>query len=216
MVRLFSGDSTFSMEQLLNQGRILLVGLPMDGAPDGTTSRRQGTVANALFQFCFCRSAAKRGHAAYWPAFLLADECQQTISSEFRRKLGTLRESRIAVVLATQLLQALRAELGDNEAHAILGLLGVKIFMRQQDTATAEWISNELGEHWVKRQSRTYSAKSSSSSTTTQKVRERHIYPEHLATLKQGEAFVSFEGRFERCRWHLDRPGKGSTVKIVD
>jgi type IV secretory pathway TraG/TraD family ATPase VirD4 len=149
MARLFSGQSTFSMEELLDQGKILLVAMPMEGAPDGSTSRRQGAVANALFQFCFCRAAAKRGKAAYWPAFLLADECQHTISYEFRQKLGTLRESRIAVVLATQLLQALKAELGEHEADSILGLLSLKVFLRQQDGATAEWISKEMGEHWV-------------------------------------------------------------------
>jgi type IV secretory pathway TraG/TraD family ATPase VirD4 len=222
MVRLFSGQSTFSMSELLDQGKILLVAMPMEGDPDGSTSRRQSAVANALFQFCFCRSAAKRGKAAYWPAFLLADECQHTISYEFRQKLGTLRESRIAVVLTTQLLQALKAQIGEHEADSILGLLSLKVFLRQQDGATAEWISKEMGEHWVERESKTSGSGSgargsnSSSSTTRQKVRERRVYAEHLTSLEQGESWVLFEGQVQRCRWHLDRPGKGGTVALVE
>ena len=54
---LFAGESSFSMEDLFENGRICIVGLPALESADGK-------IANALMQFCFCRAATKRarGH----------------------------------------------------------------------------------------------------------------------------------------------------------
>jgi len=49
---IFSGESTFSMHQILNAGKICVVGMPvLDGIA--------GRLANAILQFAFCRAATR-------------------------------------------------------------------------------------------------------------------------------------------------------------
>ncbi len=95
---LFTGKSTFTMADLLDGGRIGIVGLSLLESVDGR-------IANALMQFCFCRAATRQ--LRHNPAFLLSDECQETVSRELMARLAVLREYKVATILLTQNLAVL-------------------------------------------------------------------------------------------------------------
>ena len=110
MKALFSGESTFTMRDLLFGGKICVLAVPVLGDEGLMTDPTDGKIANGLMQFCFCRAAAKSNHENN--VFLISDECQETLSVNLRSKLAVLRDHRVATVLLTQDLPTIDAILG--------------------------------------------------------------------------------------------------------
>jgi type IV secretory pathway TraG/TraD family ATPase VirD4 len=210
---LFTGQSTFTMDDLLDDAKLCVVGLPVLDSADGR-------IANALMQFCFCRAATRRLRKSY--SFLLSDECQETVTRELMRKRALLREFKVATVLFTQNIAVLDDRLGETAREAFCGLAGIKIFGQQGHAATRQWASDEIGKRKVPVETKTTGsshAKDSSGRSTSTSVHEHWDYrvpPSRFAELRVGETICLRAGQVWRSRWHRDHPGRKGTVRIVD
>jgi len=205
---LFTGKSTFSMDDLLDGAKICIVALPvLDSAA--------GRVANALMQFCFCREAVRRPRQNY--SFLIADECQELVTRELMGKLAVLREYKVASILLTQNLAVLDEKIGESAREGLCGLLGTKIFGPQGHAGTRQWASEQIGKRKVPILTKTKgrSDGKSSSSTSEGEQWDYRVPPIRFAELEVGETVVLRDGRVWRARWHLNKPGKAGTVRIV-
>lgn len=206
----FSGKSTFSMEQVLNAGKICIVGMPvLDGI--------SGRLANAILQFAFCRAATRRVRQG--DAFLVSDECQETVSRELMKKLAVLREYRVGTVLLTQNLAVLDEKIGEKAREGLLGLLSTKIFAKQTHAATRQWATEQIGKHQIKMVTRSHGSSSGGnthSGRSSQLAWEDRVPPLEFVKLPQGETICLKGADFWRARWHRENPGHGGTVGIID
>ena len=206
---LFGGRSTFSMADILNAGKVCVVAMPALDSFDGR-------IANAIMQFSFCR-AATRFKPRLNPVFLLADECQETVTKELMRKLAVLREFKVATILATQNLAVLDDKIGQTAGDELLGLLATKIFGGQGDAATRKWASEQIGKAKTTVRTRTTGrgGGKSSASTSVQQVWDYRVDPSQFDKLKPGETICLRDGEWWRARWHESDPGSGGTVTIL-
>ena len=210
---LFTGESTFTMDDLLDHGKICVVGLPALDSADGR-------LANALMQFCFCRAATRRPRRHY--SFLFSDECQETISRELMRKLAVLREFKVASVMLTQNLAVLDDRIGETAREGFCGLMGLKIFGPQGHAATRQWAAEQIGKRKVlvetKTSGRSTGDRSSghNSSTSTHTQWDYRVPPSRFAELQVGETICLRASQVWRSRWHRDNPGRKGTVRIID
>jgi type IV secretory pathway TraG/TraD family ATPase VirD4 len=223
MLKLFSGQSTFTMRDLFSGGKICVVGLPGEGSEADGISKSEGRIANVLMQFCFCRAVtqAKR----HQNVFLISDECQETISQELQEKLSLMRESRVAVVLLTQDLAALDTRMGRDIREGILGKCATRVFLRQVQGATKEWAAKEIGKFREQRltESRTWGTGGPKHGESTQPAEEWRVRPEVFGKLENGgpenkfivETIVQKDGTWARVKWHQMKPGRSGTVRIA-
>jgi type IV secretory pathway TraG/TraD family ATPase VirD4 len=205
---LFTGKSTFSMDDLLEQSKVCIVALPvLDSAA--------GRVANALMQFCFCWEAVRRPREHY--SFLIADECQEFVTRELMGKLAVLREFKVASILLTQNLAVLDERIGESAREGLCGLLGTKIFGPQGHAATRQWAAEQIGKRKISVQTKTNgrSRGEKSSSVSESEQWDYRVPPIRFAELGVGQTIVLRDGRVWRARWHLNKPGRRGTVKIV-
>lgn len=209
---LFTGRSTFSMEDLFERGKICVVGLPvLDSAA--------GRVANALMQFCFCRAAVRRSRRHY--SFLVMDECQELVTRELMEKLAVLREFKVATILLTQNLAVLDERIGETAREGLCGLMGTKIFGPQGHAATRQWASEQIGKCKIVVQTKTkgYSSSDRGSGSNHGTSEHEHwdyrVPPIRFARLRVGQTVVLRDGRVWRSRWHKERPGRWGTVRII-
>jgi len=173
--------------------------------------------ANAILQFAFCRAATRSERIC--DAFLISDECQETVSRELMKKLAVLREYRIGTVLLTQNLAVLDEKIGEQAREGLLGLMSTKIFAKQSHAATRQWATEQIGKHQIDMVSRTRGSSSgghSHSGRSTQLVWEDRVPALDFAKLRQGETVCLRGAEVWRARWHKDCPGKGGTAKIID
>jgi type IV secretory pathway TraG/TraD family ATPase VirD4 len=210
--QLFSGRSTFTMDDVFDQGKICLVTLPvLDSAA--------GRVANALLQFCFCREAVRRPRGHY--SFLVLDEGQELVTSELMNKLAVLREYKVAVTVLSQNLAVLDERLGEPAREGLCGLLGTKIFGPQGHAATRQWAAEQFGKRKRETASHTQSRTSGkqpgkSTSETTAWQWDYRVPPHRFAQLDVGETIVLRDDKIWRAKWHLTHPGRRGTVGIID
>lgn len=210
--QLFTGRSTFTMDDLLDRGKICVVALPvLDSAA--------GRVANALVQFCFCRAAVKRARAYY--SFLILDECQELVTRELMGKLAVLREFRVASVLLTQNLAVLDERIGETAREGLCGLMGTKVFGAQTQAATRQWASEQIGKSKTPVRSKTNGRTSgrggggTSFSVSEHEQWDYRVSPLTFAQLVVGETIVLRDSRFWRSRWHQSRLTVKGHVQIV-
>ncbi|MBI2512506.1 MAG: type IV secretory system conjugative DNA transfer family protein [Opitutae bacterium] len=208
---LFAGESTFTMDDLFEHGKICVVGLP-------TLNSAEGRIANAIMQFCFCRAATRRARKHY--SFLISDECQETVSRELMRKLAVLREFKVTSVMLSQNLAVLDDRIGETAREGFCGLLGLKIFGPQGHAATRQWAAEQIGKRKVTVETKTIGRNHSRDGgrTTSTSVHEQWDYrvpPSRFAELQVGETICLRDGRVWLARWHKDMPGKRGTVGIV-
>ena len=205
---LFTGKSTFSIDDLLELGKVCIVALPvLDSAA--------GRVANALMQFCFCREAVRRPRANY--SFLIADECQEFVTRELMGKLAVLREYKVASILLTQNLAVLDERIGESAREGLCGLLGTKIFGPQGHAATRQWASEQIGKCKVPVRTKTEGRSRGKTAQAFLRVSSGTIGSRLYDSPSSEWAKRSYlrDGRVWRARWHLSKPGKQGTVKIV-
>jgi type IV secretory pathway TraG/TraD family ATPase VirD4 len=208
---LFTGESTFDMDDLLDNAKICVVGLPALDSADGR-------IANALMQYCFCRAATRRPRKHY--SFLLCDECQETVSRALMQKLAVMREFKVATVLLTQNLAVLDDKIGETAREGLLGLMGAKLFGPQGHAGTRQWAAEQIGKRKVEVETTTKGRTSggssnSSSSTSVHQQWDYRVPPSRFAELNVGETICLRDGKVWRARWHKDLPGKRGTVRIV-
>lgn len=209
---IFTGRSTFSMEDLFERGKICVVGLPvLDSAA--------GRVANALMQFCFSRAAVRRSRDHY--SFLVLDECQELATRELMEKLAVLREFKVATILLTQNLAVLDERIGETAREGLCGLMGTKIFGPQGHAATRQWAAEQIGKcktlvrTTTKGGSSNHHGSGSNYSTSVHEQWDYRVPPICFAGLRVGQTIVLRDGRVWRARWHRDKPGRWGTVRIV-
>jgi type IV secretory pathway TraG/TraD family ATPase VirD4 len=207
---IFSGESTFSMNDLLTRRKIAVVGLPALDSVDGR-------IANALTQFCFCRSATRSMDNT--PTFIAADECQELVNREFMRKMALLREFRVATVLLTQNLAVLDEKIGETAREGLCALMSTKVFGHQSHEATRKWATEQIGERKMKKETKTTGRSEANSgrtsSTAVHEQWEARVPPSRFSKLAIGETICLREGQVWQSRWHKDSPGKRGTVAII-
>jgi type IV secretory pathway TraG/TraD family ATPase VirD4 len=206
---MFTGESTFRMDDLLEDGKICLIALPALDSVDGR-------IANALAQFCFCRAATRKPRVNY--SFLISDECQETVSRELMRKLAVLREFKVASVMLTQNIAVLDDRIGETAREGFCGLLGLKIFGHQGHSGTRQWAADTIGKRKLP-VTTTSSGRgergSKTSGTSATPQWDYRVPPSRFSELHVGETICLRAGRVWCSRWHKDTPGKGDTVGIV-
>jgi type IV secretory pathway TraG/TraD family ATPase VirD4 len=210
LVDLFTSTSTFHMEDVFENNRICIVGLPALDSADGR-------VANAILQFCFCRAATRRVREHH--TFLVSDECQETVSRELMRKLAVLREFKVASLMLTQNLAVLDDRIGETAREAFCGLLALKIFGPQSHAATRQWAADQIGKRkeQVETKSRTTAERGGNTRSTSEHPQwDYRVPPSRFSELDVGETICLRDGKVWLSRWHKDQPGRGGTVRIVD
>jgi type IV secretory pathway TraG/TraD family ATPase VirD4 len=207
---LFSGESTFSMRDLFDNGKICVVGLPV-------LSSDSGRIANAILQFCFCREAvkAKRDHHS----FLILDEGQELVTTDLMEKMAVIREFKVAVFFLTQNLSVVDQRIGQLAREGLFGLMATRIFGPQNHAATRQWAAEQCGkgQQTAKSTSRSRSNRGSqSSSSETLSSRWDYICPPNqFAQLDIGETIVLRNDEIARVHWHPTHPGRGGSGRII-
>lgn len=208
---LFTGKSSFSMDDLLDRGRICVVGLPV-------LESNAGRAANALMQYCFLRTATKRARKRH--SFLISDECQETVSRHLMQQLALIREFQICSVFASQNLAVLDDRLGEVRREAFCGLQALRIFGPQGHAATRQWASEQMCKLQVEveteslSRSKTFTSRTVTRGTSTHKHWDYRVPPSLLASLSLGETLCLRGGKVWRAKWHRDEPGRAGTVEI--
>lgn len=208
---LFTGKSTFCMDDLFDGGRICVVGLPV-------LESNSGRAANALMQYCFVRAAAARARERY--SFLVSDECQETVSRHLMQQLAVVREFRVCALFASQNLAVLDDRLGESRREAFCGLQATKIFGPQAHAATRQWASEQIGKRQVEVETVSKSRSNAQSSRTVTRGTSTHTHwdyrvpPSQFASLEVGQTICLRSGRVWAARWHRDDPGRSGTVEI--
>ncbi len=142
--RMFSGPSTMRVAEMLDQGKILYVDMPLAEQP--AMARMVGTFLKLeYFREVLRRLDKKR------PSLFLCDEFQSFFTygqgkgdSDFFDKS---RQSYHANLIATQNVSGLIKQCEKEEhAETLLGLCQVKIFLRNTDHRTNEYASKLFGE----------------------------------------------------------------------
>lgn len=207
---MFSGESTFSMDDLLARRKVAIVGLPALDSMDGR-------IANCLMQFCFCRAATR--NLCNNPTFIAADECQELVNREFMRKLAVMREFKVATILLTQNIAVLDEKVGETAREGLCGLMSMKNFGHQSQGATRKWASGEIEKRIVEDETKTSGhtegGSNRSSSTSVHEQWDYRVPPSRFAELSVGEMICLRAGKVWLSRWHRDTPGKSGTVGIV-
>jgi hypothetical protein len=146
--RLFcSGKCTFTPEQIMREGKVLLVDFPI--LQYGETGR----FINVLMKLIFQRAWLRRDVREYpHPNFLWMDEFQYFVTRKDNQFQQTCRSSRVAVVCLTQNILNLSEELGEQQpgsrTKSFLGNLGTKFFMQQNDIDTCNYAADQIGKEF--------------------------------------------------------------------
>lgn len=141
---MISGRSTIRIADLIDQGRILYVHLPLK------KHERLSKILTNLIKLEFQREILRRVRKDR-PSWLLADEYQTIFSSgEEQADSGFFeasRESRHANVVAAQNLSSFfKKSPNRSDVTNFFGLFAVKVFLRNTERETNEWASNLFGE----------------------------------------------------------------------
>lgn len=143
-------DSSFSLESLYREGRILIV--DQDVKRFGLV----GQITAAIIKLCFERMIERREDITRdeaRPVFLWADEAQYFSLDNDQIFQTTARSSRTLTVYATQNLSNFQDGYGKEKANSLLGNLGTKFFCKNGDFETNEWAAKSIGQEIVRRRS---------------------------------------------------------------
>lgn len=144
---IFSGKSTFSMQEILDKGKILYVFMPSSGKQS-----EMSIIVNTLIKLEFYRQVLMQPRKTR-PSLFFCDEFQAFYTSDERRGdtafFAQSRESFHANIIATQNLAGLLMNASKEEAvDSLLGNCAVKIFLRNSEGKTNEYASkNIFGEY---------------------------------------------------------------------
>jgi type IV secretory pathway TraG/TraD family ATPase VirD4 len=218
---LFSGKSTIRLADIVDQGKILYVYMPI------ADKEAMAKTVCTLLKLEFFREVLKRPDKTR-PSFFLCDEFQSFFTvgagkgdADFFERS---RQSRHANIIATQNLPALLKQAGTATiaVENLLGHCAVKIFLRNSDHKTNEYASKLFGQH-IEELMNTSESQSGSmaatqagttSSTSAQyaaKVKEEMFVelaqPSEADAINYAETIVHLASRAkvsdERLRWRV-------------
>jgi type IV secretory pathway TraG/TraD family ATPase VirD4 len=141
---IFTGRSTVSVAEVIDQGKILYVHMP------SADRERMSRVVNTLIKLEFERDILKRPRKSR-PSFMLCDEFQIFYTSGEGRGDSDFfersRESRHANIVAAQNMSAfLKRTKNPHDVKNFLGNCAVKIFLRNTEEETNRWSSALFGQ----------------------------------------------------------------------
>lgn len=115
-----------------------------------------GQAAQVLFKLLWQRAVERRDPDKYpRPVSLFADEAQLFLTSHDALFQATARSAKVASVLLTQNIDAIRERLPANSAKtaadALLGNFHTKVFCSNDHVGTCEWAAKLVGEEWQTR-----------------------------------------------------------------
>lgn len=203
--RVFGTQSTFTMDDILNRQKILVIDMPV-------LDSDSGRIANLVVQHCFMKATTKIPR--HMECFMLCDEFHHTVTPEFGVYLSHQREALVAPILAIQNLLLLEERIGKTGAEALCGNAVTKIFCRQDDPSTNDWASKLIGKGWKWRYSDSRDAKGARS-TSSHKEYDFHIQPDEFTRMGVEEAIVLNKGAHRKTHWSETPGGSGGTVRIA-
>jgi hypothetical protein len=141
---MMTGRSTISIADIIDQGKILYVDLPIASRP------RMATLVTGLIKLEFQREILRRVDKRR-PSYLLADEYHLLWSagegqgdSEF---FALSRQSNHSNIIAAQNISSFyRKSSNKDETRNFLGHFATKVFLRNTETETNSWASQLFGE----------------------------------------------------------------------
>jgi hypothetical protein len=142
---MMTGRSDISISDIIDQGQILYVDLPIASRP------RMATLVTALIKLEFQNEILRRVDKQR-PSFMLADEYhilwtagEGQGDSEF---FALSRQSNHSNIVAAQNISSFyKKSANRDEARNFLGHFATKVFMRNTETETNAWASELFGEH---------------------------------------------------------------------
>lgn len=143
----FSGESTLRISEMLDQGKILYVHMPI------ADKEVMAKVVGVFAKLEYYREVLRRPDKPR-PSFFLCDEFQAFLTAAVGKGDADFfersRQSRHANLIATQNLPALKKVLEKPEpVMNLLGNCAVKLFMRNTDNETNQYASELFGEKLV-------------------------------------------------------------------
>lgn len=179
--------STFTPEQCFEQGKIILLNLPVK------TYHKAGRDTQILFKYIWQRAMEKRNIKLHQrPVFLWADEAQNFLHEYDADYQATARSSRIATVYISQNLPNYYANMGGEKGKfkvkSFLGTLGTKIFHANADIETNRYASELIGEAYQREESESTASVAGkiSVTTTVSSKLTRIVRPELFPMLSTG------------------------------
>ena len=177
----------------------------------GTDALQDVSLARSLSAFFLTDLASAAGDIYnYEPGekrkvFVVIDEASEACCEALTALLGKARGAGISLILATQSLEDFTARLGSKaEMNRVLANITSRIVMRIQDSASHNWISDQIAQASIKTRSRTRTSANGAANLPLDGVSigEREnvtigvplIAPDLYAQLPKGEAFVICQG----------------------
>ena len=141
--RLFSTETTLTPEVTLNEGKIIIVDLPI------LRFEKLGKLAAVIWRLAWARAISRRGKSDQI-SFCWVDEFQNVLTSDMGEHLLTCRSSGGLYVLATQGIPGVWHAMGgkakaEGTAGMLLGNLSTKIMCRNSCGPTNQWASELVG-----------------------------------------------------------------------
>lgn len=179
-----SAKATWIPEDVTQANKIVIVDFPaLEG---GDTFR----IASCLIKLICMDAFQKRDVIKHpTPSFLVADECQLYVLPKRRDEKfqQVCRSARICSLYATQNLQQLAAEFGEDslgpKVTGWLGNIGTRIAMAQVDPATNEQIADTIGKVYQPIGGSSFGSQHASMSTQLQLT--HRVLPSEFITLKK-------------------------------
>ncbi|MCP9749996.1 type IV secretory system conjugative DNA transfer family protein [Ferruginibacter sp. HRS2-29] len=179
-------SSTVTPEDCLNNGKIVLIDLPVK------LYDKAGRDAQILFKYCFQRAFEKRDvQQKSRPVFIIADEAQLFLHPKDADFQSTARSSHVAILYITQNLASFYSSMGGakykEKVDYLLGNFNTIIFHANTHQETNKYASELLGyEEMVEEShSENYSNNFSFGKSESKKLKPR-VRPEEFVKLKSG------------------------------
>ena len=142
--RLFSGTSTITPDEVIDQGKVLYVNTPIK------SDLGLGLIAITLWKRQFQQALERRLDPNRRPAFVILDEAQATITAQDQQFASTSRASRCVNLYMTQSATNIIAAFGGDEggrsiADALMGLGQIRIYHQNSDHNTNQSAADLFG-----------------------------------------------------------------------
>lgn len=202
LAAIFGGDSTVTMDEVLNHRKILLADFP--------ATESDGRCANAVLQYCFCKAAISPRRLT--DAFLLCDEFQETAGRILIKSLSLFRQYRVSPVLVSQSIAAIEYRVGQAGCKTIVGLLHSVFFFAQNDPDTRKWAEEYIGNesYWKKSETK---SEGKTSRTETEEYRPK-VRRDKLSGLEVGHSYCCRKADYWKAKWRLKLSSSPNPIRV--
>jgi len=120
------------------------------------------------------------------------------------------RHANIRLILGFQHFDQLKKHYGD-DAHTLLAMPDMKIYLRAGDFASGEWASKNIGEIEVERIATTTGKKPESETERSETLAKRLVFPIEIQNLPHCHGYLQYPGQLLHLEIpHLNWPEKAS------